>query len=212
MFEAVFILTALDAGTRVARFMVQDLLGNIYKPLGRTSWYPSVLLSSTLVVSAWGYFLYVGVIDPYGGVNILWPLFGMSNQMLAGIALCFSTAVLVKMGRAKYLWVTGVPLLWITIVTTAAAWQRLFSEDTRIGYIAAAQDWAAKLAAGTAENAAIAEKMVFNNYLVAGLTGFFLLVFWVVLLDTIRVCARFLQGKPTLPLAEAPYELTKLPA
>lgn len=209
MFEAVFILTALDAGTRVARFMIQDMLGNIYKPLGRTSWYPSVLFTSALVVAAWGYFLYVGVIDPYGGVNMLWPLFGMANQMLAGIALCLGTAILVKMGRLKQAWITGLPLCWLLVVTTSASWIRLTSEDPKTGTIAAARDWAAKLAAGMEpEKAAIAAKMVFNNYLVAGLTGFFLIMLWIVVVDTVLSVIANRSGKAML--AEAPYEQTKL--
>jgi carbon starvation protein len=212
MFEALFILTTLDAGTRVGRFMLQDLLGNMWKPLGQTSWYPSVLLTSGLVVAGWGYFLYIGVIDPKGGVQILWPLFGISNQMLAAIALSVATGIIVKSGRAKYAWVTGAPLAWLAVVTTTAAVQKIWSPDLKIGFLAAANDLAAKLAAGalSADKAAVAPQLIFNQRLDAGLTLFFVVVLWVVILDMLRVAYRHVNGLPVLPLTEAPPVRTRL--
>ena len=167
MFEAVFILTTLDAGTRVGRFMLQDFIGNFSPKFGQTSWYPSIVLSSAIIVAAWGYFLYIGVIDPNGGVNILWPLFGISNQMLAAIALSVGTGILIKSGKLKYAWVTGLPLAWLSIVTTVAAYEKIFSSDVRVGFMAAANDLAAKLAAGTLppEKAAVAPQLIFNQQL-----------------------------------------------
>ena len=167
MFEAIFILTTLDAGTRVGRFMLQDMLGNINKKLGETSYMPSVILTSAIVVAGWGYFLYIGVIDPNGGVNILWPLFGIANQMLAAIALCVATGILVKSGKLKYAWVTGLPLFWLVIITTTAAYQKIFSEDIRVGFFAAANDLSSKLASGVlpAEKAAVAPQLIFNQHL-----------------------------------------------
>jgi carbon starvation protein len=206
MFEAVFILTTLDAGTRVGRFMMQDLLGHVWKPLGETSSYPSTILASALIVAGWGYFLYIGVIDPNGGVNILWPLFGISNQMLAAIALSVATGVLVKQGKLKYAWVTGVPLAWLAIVTTTASWEKLFSPDVRIGFISGANDLAAKLAAGTLSEAqaAVAPELIFNQRLDAVITVFFASVLWIVILDMLRVCSRVLRELPVLPSSEAP--------
>jgi carbon starvation protein len=208
MFEAVFILTTVDAGTRVARFMLQDLLGNAWKPLARTSWYPSVLLSSALVVASWGYFLYIGVIDPNGGVNILWPLFGISNQMLAAIALCVATGILVKSGKARYALVTLLPLSWLVLVTTTAAWQKITSPDARLGFFAAANDLASKLAAGAlpADKAAVAPQLIFNQQLDGWLTMFFTAVVWLVLLDMVRVSWRHLRGTPGPGSSETPYE------
>jgi carbon starvation protein len=214
MFEAVFILTTLDAGTRVGRFMLQDLFGHIWKPLGRTSWYPSVVITSTVVVAAWGYFLYIGVIDPNGGVNILWPLFGIANQMLAAIALCVATGILVKSGKARYAFVTLLPLAWLAIVTTTAAWQKIVSPDPRIGFFAAANDLAGKLAAGILppDKAAVAPQLIFNQQLDAGLTIFFTAVLWLVILDMIRVAVRRLRGLPVLQTSEAPYQVSRLQA
>jgi carbon starvation protein len=211
MFEAVFILSTLDAGTRVGRFMLQDLLGHVYAPLGRTSWYPSVLLSSTIVVAGWGYFLYVGVIDPNGGVNILWPLFGIANQMLAAIALSVATGILVKSGRGRQAWVTLGPLVWLAIVTTVAAWQKLVSPDPHIGLPAAARALAAKLAAGTlpAPAAAVAPQLIFNQRLDAWLTGIFTVILWFVILDMARVCTRKLRGLPVAASSEAPYQAAR---
>src|SRR5579862_9488860 len=184
MFEAVFLLSTLDAGTRVGRFMLQDLLGHLWAPLGRTSWYPSVLFASAVMVSAWGYFLYIGVIDPNGGVNILWPLFGISNQMLAAIALSVASGILIKSGRARYALVTLVPLAWLAIVTTTAALQKITSPDVRIGLLAAANDLAGKLAAGALppERAAIAPQLIFNQRLDAYLAVLLTAILWFVIL------------------------------
>ncbi|HKF96850.1 MAG TPA: carbon starvation CstA family protein [Steroidobacteraceae bacterium] len=212
MFEVVFILTTLDAGTRVGRFMLQDLLGQVWTPLGRTSWYPSVLFASTLLVAAWGYFLYVGVIDPNGGVNILWPLFGIANQMLAAIALSVASGILVKSGRPRYALVTLVPLVWLAIVTTTAAWQKIFSADVHVGFLAAAGDLAAKLAAGalSAERAAVAPQLIFNQRLDAALTVLFTAILWLVILDMARVCSRRVRGLPVRSSSESPYRPTQL--
>jgi carbon starvation protein len=214
MFEAIFILTTLDAGTRVGRFMLQDMLGNIWPKLGETSWYPSVLFTSALVVAGWGYFLYIGVIDPNGGVNILWPLFGISNQMLAAIALSVATGIFVKSGRLKFAWVTALPLTWLVIITSTAAWQKIMSDDVRVGFFAAANDMAAKLAAGALppEKAAVAPQLIFNQQLDAWLTLFFVVILWVVILDMLRVCWRYLAGKPVRPSTEHPHEPAPLNA
>ncbi len=208
MFEAVFLLATLDAGTRVGRFMLQDLLGHVWAPLGRTSWYPSVIFASASMVAAWGYFLYVGVIDPNGGVNILWPLFGISNQMLAAIALSIATGILIKSGKARYALVTLVPLAWLAIVTTTAAFQKITSPDVRIGLLAAANDLAGKLAAGVlpAEKAAVAPQLIFNQRLDAGLATLFTAILWLVIIDMARICVKRLRGLPVPVSSEAPYQ------
>ncbi len=214
MFEAIFILTTVDAGTRAARFLLQDALGQVYAPLGRTSWYPSVLVASTLIVLGWGYFLYVGVIDPNGGINILWPLFGIANQMLAAIALSVACGILVKTGKLRYVWVTGLPLVWIAIVTTTAALQKIFSADPKLGFFAGANDLSNQLLAGTlaVERAAVAPTLIFNQRLDGWLTVAFLVIMWVVMIEMVRISLRFLAGKPVPPSSETPYVATQLDA
>jgi carbon starvation protein len=212
MFEAIFILTTLDAGTRVGRFMLQDVLGNVWPRMGETSWYPSVLLSSGIIVAAWGYFLYIGVIDPNGGINILWPLFGISNQILAAIALCVATGILVKSGKLKFAWITGLPLAWLVIITSSAVWEKVASEDVRVGFLAGANSLSAKLAAGTLspENAEVAPVLIFNLQLDAALALFFVAMLWIIALDMLRVCIRHLSNKPVPPLSEVPHQVTRL--
>ena len=210
MFEALFILTTVDAGTRVARFMLQDLLGNLYRPLARTSWYPSVLLCSALVVAGWGYFLYMGTIDPLGGINSLWPLFGIANQMLAAIALCVGTTIIVKSGRARYAWVTAMPLIWLVIVTSSAAWEKLFSPELRVGFLAHAADLETRLASMAAGQTAQTARLIFNDRLDAALTAFFLIATWVIFFETVRVCYAVLQGRTCPQLSETPHVPSRL--
>ena len=207
MFEAVFILTTLDAGTRVGRFMLQDMLGNFSPKLGQTSWYPSVVLTSTIVVAGWGYFLYIGVIDPNGGVNILWPLFGISNQLLAAIALTVATSILIKTGRVKYVWVTALPLLWLLILTTTAVFEKISSTDPRIGFFAAASDLQHKLDAGllAADKAAVAPQLIFNQQLDAWLAMLFVVLLYLVVGDMLRMAWRRQRGLSILPSSETPY-------
>ncbi len=212
MFEAIFILTTIDAGTRVGRFMLQDLVGQFWKPFGRTSWYPSVVVASAAIVAGWGYFLYIGVIDPNGGVNILWPLFGIANQMLAAIALSVATGILIKCGKLRYAWVTGGPLAWLAIITTTAAWQKIVSTDPHLGFFSGAADLAHKLAAGTLTPAAAAAapKLIFNQQLDAWLTVIFTLIVWLVIVDMLRVAWRCARGLPTLTSSETPRQLSRL--
>ena len=212
MFEAIFILTTLDAGTRVGRFMLQDMLGNIWPKMGNTSWWPSVLLTSALVVAGWGYFLYIGVIDPNGGVNILWPLFGIANQMLAAIALSVGTGILIKSGKLKFAWVTGAPLVWLIVITTTAAYEKLTSDDVRVGFFAAANDMTEKLIAGILppDKAAVAPQLIFNQHLDAWLTISFVVLLWVVVLDMLRVAVQSYFGKAVLPSSEVAYQKSYL--
>jgi carbon starvation protein len=196
MFEALFILTTLDAGTRVGRFMLQDMLGHLWVPLGRTSWYPSVLLSSALVVGSWGYFLYQGVVDPLGGINILWPLFGIANQLLAAIALIVATTIIVREGRARYAWTTLLPLAWLLAVTMTAGFQKVWSTDPKLGFLAGATKLANDLAADTvaADKVAAAQAQIFNLRLDAAVTAFFMVMVGVIVVEAMRVWVRELRG------------------
>lgn len=214
LFEAVFILTTIDAGTRVGRFMLQDLLGNIWKPLGKTDWMPAVYLTSAAVVAGWGYFLVVGVTDPLGGINTLWPLFGITNQMLAAIALIVATTVIIKMGKTKYCWVTLAPLAWLLIVTFTAGWQKIFSPLPKIGFLKQAEVTKEALSAGnlppTIPTAEAAKQIIFNNQLNAVLTGIFMLLILGVLIDAMRIWGKVVFKKEKLPTSEEPFKQTNM--
>jgi carbon starvation protein len=204
MFEALFILTVLDAGTRVARFMIQDALGHIYKPLGRTSWYPSILATSALIVAAWGFFLWQGVKDPLGGINSLWPLFGIANQLLATVALCVATTIIIKMHRAKYAAVTLVPLVWLVAVTFAASWHKIFDPSPRIGFLAQAR----VLESGPATSATA--RLIFNNRLDAVVTGILVVMVALVLIESARQWLGVLSGRKEARVKESPFVMTRL--
>jgi len=214
MFEALFILTIIDAGTRVGRFMVQDLLGHVHSSLGRTSWMPGVIATSSAVVLAWGYFLYQGVRDPLGGINSLWPLFGIANQLLAAIALCVATTILIKMHRARYVWITGVPLAWLVTITFTAAWEKIFSPAPRIGFLAQAAQLEAALSSGAITGAGMAQTrtLIFNARLDAVICGVFLVLVAVILVDSMRIWGGILRGSRESRVAEAPFVLSRLQA
>jgi len=204
MFEALFILTVLDAGTRVARFMIQDALTHVYKPLGRTSWYPSILATSALVVGAWGYFLWQGVKDPLGGINSLWPLFGIANQLLATVALCVATTVIIKMHKTRYASITLLPLGWLVAVTYTAAWHKIFDASSRIGFLAQARS----LEVGTPT--ATTARLIVNNRLDAAVTATLVVLVSLVLFESIVAWVGFVRGSRAVFLKESPFVRTRL--
>jgi carbon starvation protein len=203
LFEAVFILTTIDAGTRVGRFMLQELLGHVYEPLGRVSWYPSIIITSALVVAGWGYFLYQGVVDPLGGINSLWPLFGIANQLLAAVALCVATTILIKMGKLRHAWTTLVPLSWLVAATLTAGYQKVFSPLPGLGFLAHARS----LANSTNPDAA---RMIFNDRLDAALALFFMVIVVIVILASAREWYLVAAKRKTPTVHEAPFVETKL--
>src|SRR6058998_2447809 len=200
MFEALFILTVLDAGTRVGRFMVQDLGGRFWKPFGRTGWMPGVLVSSAIIVALWGYFLYQGVVDPLGGINSLWPLFGIANQLLATVALCVATTIIIKMGKARYAVVTLAPLCWLISVTFTASLHKMFDANPRIGFLSHARQLAA-----TGGNA----RLIFNDRLDAFVTGILIVMVAMILLESMLEWIRILSGRKEAKVKESPFVATR---
>jgi carbon starvation protein len=211
MFEALFILTVLDAGTRVGRFMVQEFAGHFWKPLGRSGWMPGVLITSALMVGAWGYFLWQGVMDPLGGINSLWPMFGIANQLLACVALVVATTILLKMGRLRWIWVTLVPMAWVVTVTMTASWQKIFDAQPRIGFLAQARALGAQIASGAIPAAQIetTHRLIFNYWLNAGVTGVLAVMVLLLLFDAMGEWIAILRGRKAVVLHEATFVATR---
>src|SRR5438876_154732 len=198
MFEALFILTTIDTGTRVGRFMLQEIVGHVWPRFAETSWYPSVIASSALVVAGWGYFLYQGVVDPLGGINSLWPLFGISNQLLAAVALCVGTTILIKMGRGRFAWVTAAPLAWLVTVTMTAGWQKVFSADPRLGFLAHAASLAGSANPDTA-------RLTFNDRLNTFVALLFMTVVTILIVTSLREWWLVLSRRKPATVHEAAY-------
>jgi carbon starvation protein len=213
MFEALFILTTLDAGTRVGRFMLQDLLSHVWKPVGRVSWYPAVVGTSAIFVLMWGYFLYQGVMDPLGGINSLWPLFGISNQLLAAVALCVGTTVIIKMGKARYAWMTILPLSWLAVVTLSGGWLKIFSDNPKLGFLSHARLFDTAVAAGTPPKGVAsleaARRMAFNDRLDAAVAAFFMAAVVVILFESARVWIGIMRGRIEARSTEVRFSHTR---
>jgi carbon starvation protein len=216
MFEALFILTTVDAGTRVGRFMLQDTLGNVWKPIGRVSWLPGLWATSAVVVAAWGYFLYTGVTNPLGGINQLFPLFGIANQLLAAVALTVCTTLLIKAGKLKWAWVTGIPLAWDAAVTLTASWQKVFSSDPKLGFFSQRDRFQTALDNGEvlppATNLDDMRAVVTNSTVDGVLAALFAILIVVVIVDAMRIWVRAIRARRPLPSTEAPYVESKLVA
>lgn len=214
MFEALFILTTVDAGTRVGRFMLQDTIGNLWKPISRVSWWPGLVAASAVVVAAWGYFLYQGVNDPLGGINQLFPLFGIANQLLAAVALTVATTLLIKSGRLKWAWVTAVPLAWDVAVTLTASYQKVFSTDPTLGFFAQRDRYQAALDQGNllppAKTTDAMQQVVLNSTVDGVLAALFAVLIIVVIADAARVWTKAIRTREPLPSTEAPFEESKI--
>jgi carbon starvation protein len=208
MFEALFILTVLDAGTRVGRFMLQEGLGAFIKPIAQTGTYKSILTTSALIVGAWGYFLWQGVRDPLGGINSLWPLFGISNQLLATVALCVATTIIIKSGKARYAFITLAPLALLVTVTFTASYHKILNPNPRIGFLSHARQLASEVPAN-AKRAAEIPQLIFNDRVDAAVTA--ILIFFVVLIlaESVMVWLGVLRGKRLVILTETPYVATR---
>ncbi|MCX5360840.1 carbon starvation protein A [Streptomyces sp. NBC_00124] len=216
MFEALFILTALDAGTRVGRFMLQDMLGNVIKPFKNISWKPGLVITSAIVCGLWGYFLWVGVHEPLGGINQLFPIFGISNQLLAAVALAVCTTLLVKSGRLKWAWITGIPLAWDATVTLTASWQKVFSSDPKVGFFKQRQIFQDAIDRGEvlppAKSMDDMRTVVTNSTVDGVLTAVLALLIVVVIADALRVCVRHVRRPALSTLSESPYVESKIVA
>lgn len=210
MFEALFVLTVLDSATRIGRFIVQDIGRHVWAPLGRTGWYPSIIMTSAIFVALWGHFLYQGVIDPLGGINSLWPLFGISNQLLAAVALCVGTTIIIKMGKARYAWTTMLPLAWVATVTLSAGWIKIFAAEPRLGFLSHARMLSEQVAAGMlpagAASVGAARHMIFNDYLNAAVAGAFMTAVVVVIITSAVEWWMVLSGRKVAVSTEVPFD------
>ena len=207
MFEALFILTTVDAGTRVGRFMLQDTIGNVWKPFKQVSWKPGVWSASAVIVAAWGYFLYAGVTNPLGGINQLFPLFGIANQLLAAVALTVCTTLLIKHGKLKYAWVTAIPLVWDAVVTLTASWEKVFSGDPKLGFFAQRDKFSDAIDAGKvlppAKSMDQMHAVVTNSTVDGVLAALFAILIVIVILDAMRIWVKAIRAGG-LPTTEVP--------